>query len=298
MSTSMTPKNKRLGAGLDTMIPRKKDIGKKDTGIEANSLTEIDINKIEPNASQPRKKFNEDSLQELADSIKQHGLIEPLIVQESKNGFYEIIAGERRWRASRMAGVKQVPVVIKEYSSREVVEIALIENIQREDLNPIEEANAYKRLIEEFELKQDEVAESVGKSRTAITNYLRLLKLDERVQEMLVDEKIKNGHARALISLPKEQQYDAAVKVFDENLSARETESYVKKLLKGDTDTKPKKQSLENQAEFAQLQEQMKQVIGSKVLINRKNNDKGKIEIEYYSKDELDRIVEMLMNIK
>lgn len=294
----MTPKNKRLGAGLDTMIPRKKDSGKKDTGIDVNSLTEIDINKIEPNASQPRKKFNEDTLQELADSIKQHGLIEPLIVQESKNGFYEIIAGERRWRASRMAGVKQVPVVIKEYSSREVVEIALIENIQREDLNPIEEANAYKRLIEEFELKQDEVAESVGKSRTAITNFLRLLKLDERVQEMLVDEKIKNGHARALISLPKEQQYDAAMKVFDENLSARETESYVKKLLKGDTDTKPKKQSLENQAEFAQLEEQMKQVIGSKVLINRKNNDKGKIEIEYYSKDELDRIVEMLMNVK
>lgn len=294
----MTPKNKRLGAGLDTMIPRKKDSGKKDTEIDVNSLTEIDINKIEPNASQPRKKFNEDTLQELADSIKQHGLIEPLIVQESKNGFYEIIAGERRWRASRMAGVKQVPVVIKEYSSREVVEIALIENIQREDLNPIEEANAYKRLIEEFELKQDEVAESVGKSRTAITNFLRLLKLDERVQEMLVDEKIKNGHARALISLPMEQQYDAAMKVFDENLSARETESYVKKLLKGDTDTKPKKQSLENQAEFAQLEEQMKQVIGSKVLINRRNNDKGKIEIEYYSKDELDRIVEMLMNVK
>lgn len=294
----MTPKNKRLGAGLDTMIPRKKDSGKKDIGIDVNSLSEIDINKIEPNASQPRKKFNEDTLQELADSIKQHGLIEPLIVQESKNGFYEIIAGERRWRASRIAGVKQVPVVIKEYSSREVVEIALIENIQREDLNPIEEANAYKRLIEEFELKQDEVAESVGKSRTAITNFLRLLKLDERVQEMLVDEKIKNGHARALISLPKEQQYDAAIKVFDENLSARETESYVKKLLKGDNDTKPKKQSLENQAEFAQLEEQMKQVIGSKVLINRKNNDKGKIEIEYYSKDELDRIVEMLMNVK
>ncbi len=294
----MTPKNKRLGAGLDTMIPKKKDAGKKDTGIDANSLTEIDINKIEPNASQPRKKFNEDTLQELADSIKQHGLIEPLIVQKSKNGFYEIIAGERRWRASRMAGIKQVPVVIKEYSSREVVEIALIENIQREDLNPIEEANAYKRLIEEFELKQDEVAESVGKSRTAITNFLRLLKLDERVQEMLVDEKIKNGHARALISLPKEQQYDAAIKVFDENLSARETESYVKKLLKGDTDTKPKKQSLENQAEFSQLEEQMKQVIGSKVLINRKSNDKGKIEIEYYSKDELERIVEMLMNVK
>ncbi len=294
----MTPKNKRLGAGLDTMIPKKKDAGKKDTGIDANSLTEIDINKIEPNASQPRKKFNEDTLQELADSIKQHGLIEPLIVQKSKNGFYEIIAGERRWRASRMAGIKQVPVVIKEYSSREVVEIALIENIQREDLNPIEEANAYKRLIEEFELKQDEVAESVGKSRTAITNFLRLLKLDERVQEMLVDEKIKNGHARALISLPKEQQYDAAMKVFDENLSARETESYVKKLLKGDTDTKPKKQSLENQAEFSQLEEQMKQVIGSKVLINRKSNDKGKIEIEYYSKDELERIVEMLMNVK
>lgn len=294
----MTPKNKRLGAGLDTMIPRKKDVGKKDTGIDVKSLTEIDINKIEPNASQPRKKFNEDSLQELADSIKQHGLIEPLIVQESKNGFYEIIAGERRWRASRMAGIKQVPVVVKEYSSREVVEIALIENIQREDLNPIEEANAYKRLIEEFELKQDEVAESVGKSRTAITNFLRLLKLDEKVQEMLVDEKIKNGHARALISLPKEQQYDAAMKVFDENLSARETESYVKKLLKGDTDTKPKKKTLENQAEFAQLEEQMKQVIGSKVLINRKNNDKGKIEIEYYSKEELDRIVEMLMNVK
>ena len=221
-----------------------------------------------------------------------------MLVRKNKD-YYEIIAGERRWRAAKLAGIKEVPVIIKDYSEQEIVEIALIENIQRENLNPIEEAAAYKRLMEEFHLKQDVIAERVSKSRTAVTNSMRLLKLDERVQQMLVDEMLTTGHARALLAIEnKDEQHAAAVKVFDEKLNVRETEKLVKLLL---NPAEPKPEKEKNSAEdlvYEQLEEKIKGIIGSKVAIRRKNRDKGKIEIEYYSQEELERIVELLETVK
>lgn len=302
---------KGLGKGLDAMIPDK-GIDKK-TKVETKTVVKevikevvkevetVDINKIEPNTNQPRKMFNEDAIHELAESIKQHGLIEPLIVQKAKKGFYTIIAGERRWRAARIAGIKEIPVVIKDYTEQQVMEIALIENIQREDLNAIEEAEAYNRLIEEYHLKQDEVAERVSKSRVAITNSLRLLKLDERVRNMVIEDKIKSGHARALLAINDgEKQYQVAVQVFDNKLSVRETEKLVKKIL--NDQLKPEKKMTEqeeqNQLVYKNFEEKLKSVMGTKVNISHKGKGKGKIEIEYYSPDEFDRIVEMIMEIK
>ena len=261
----------------------------------------IDINKIEPNSNQPRKNFNEDKIHELAESIKQHGLIEPLIVQKGKKGFYTIIAGERRWRAAREAGVKEIPVVVKEYSDQQVMEIALIENIQREDLNAIEEAEAYERLIKDFNLKQDEVAERVSKSRVAITNSLRLLKLDPRVREMIIEDKIKSGHARALLSVTDpEEQYRLAVMIFDNSMSVRETEKMVKKYLADkDKPTKEvKKKDTQTELIYKDYEEKLKTVIGTKVNINNKGKGKGKIEIEYFSPDEFDRIIGMMMSMR
>lgn len=291
-----------LGAGIDSLIPKSKEEEKRERAKQVvkeviKETDKMDINKIEPNASQPRKNFNEDSLQELADSIKQHGLIEPLIVQEAEKGFFQIIAGERRWRAAKMAGLKEVPVIVKEYSDREVMEIALIENLQREDLNPIEEAEAFQRLIEEYQLKQDEVAERVSKSRAAVTNSLRLLKLDERVRSMIIEDKIKSGHARALLAIEnKEEQYEVALKVFDENLSVRETEKLVKKLQNPDVKKPEKKEDEQMKVVYASFEEKLKAAIGTKVNINHKDKDKGKIEIEYFSKDEFERIVELLLH--
>ena len=283
--------NKRgLGMGLDALIQPKEEISNRKTEETIiKEVDKIDINKIEPNSLQPRKSFNEDSLQELADSIKQHGMIEPLIVQKGKKGFYQIIAGERRWRASKIAGIKEVPVIVKEYSSQEVVEIALIENLQREDLNPIEEAEAYHSLIEEYNLKQDEVAEKVSKSRVAITNALRLLKLDARVREMLIEDKIKSGHARALLSIEDgDLQYETATRIFDEKFSVRETEKLVKKILNGDNKKEEKALEEDEQLKivYQGYEEKLKSIIGTKVHINRnKDGKKGKIEIEYYSPD-------------
>ncbi|MDD7403083.1 MAG: ParB/RepB/Spo0J family partition protein [Butyribacter sp.] len=298
------PAKKALGSGLDSLIPKTHEAenGKKKE-IVKEIIKEVDkvaINKIEPNASQPRKNFNEDSLQELADSIKQHGLIEPLIVQKGKKGFYQIIAGERRWRASKIAGLKEVPVIVKEYTNQEVMEIALIENIQREDLNPIEEAEAYQRLIEEYKLKQDEVAEKVSKSRVTITNSLRLLKLDERVRVMLIEDKIKSGHARALLAIEdKDVQYDTAVKIFDEKLSVRETEKLVKKILSGEEKKKGNTEENEQlKIVLSKFEEKLKAIIGTKVNINQKKNGKGKIEIEYYSTEEFERIMELMGQMK
>ena len=288
-----------LGKGLDSMIPNKRELIKKEVLIEENVSHEtfLDIHEIEPRKDQPRRIFEEDSLQELADSIKQYGIIQPLVVQK-RDELYEIIAGERRWRAARMAGVKKVPVIIREYSKQEIAEISLIENIQREDLNPIEEARAYQTLIQEFHLKQDELAEKVCKSRTAITNTMRLLKLDNRVQQMIMDDIISSGHGRTLLAIEDfELQYTLAAKIMDEKLSVRETEKLVKKLLK----EKPKKEEktkVENDFIFRDLEEKMKTIIGTKVAINRKKDGKGKIEIEYYSDEELERIVEMLIGIQ
>ena len=306
-----------LGKGLDALIPVKKPAEKvqsEQNQIKSNTTddkktvtaeipeenktaeTMIKISKIEPNRSQPRKNFNEDSLAELSDSIKQYGVLEPLLVSQKKD-YYEIIAGERRWRAAKQAGLKEVPVIIKEFSEQEAFEISLIENLQREDLNPIEEARAYKRLMEDYSLKQDEIGERVCKSRTAITNSMRLLKLSETVQQMLMDEMITAGHARAILPLPVEMQDMAANKVFDEKLSVRETEKYVRELLEPSKKKPEKKIDLAAEALYESLEDKMKTVLGTKVVINRRKNNKGKIEIEYYSKEELERIIDLINSI-
>ena len=241
--------------------------------------------------------FRSDALLELSESIKQFGILQPLLVSD-KGDYYEIIAGERRWRAAKLAGLKEVPVIIKEFNDQQVVEISLIENIQREDLNPIEEAMAYKRLIDEFKLKQDNIAERVSKSRTAVTNSLRLLKLDERVQQMLIDEMISAGHARAILAITdKDKQTSVAMKVFDEKLSVRETEKLVKHIVEPPKKTQKTVNTAED-AIYESLEEKMKGIMGTRVFIHRKKNNKGKIEIEYYSRDELERIIELFESIR
>lgn len=288
---------KGLGKGLDIMIPEQILENKEVHDDNVSRETLIHISEIEPNKSQPRKKFDEDALQELADSIKQYGIIQPLILQK-KDKYYEIIAGERRWRAARLAGIKEVPAIIKDYSPQEMVEIALIENIQREDLNPIEEALTYQRLIQEFNLKQDEVAEKVSKSRAAVTNALRLLKLDERVQQMLIDEMLSNGHARAILPIEDlEKQFNTACKVFDEKLSVRETEKLVKQILK-DKPLKEIAAVIEDEFIYRDLEERIRRIFGTKVSIHKKQKNTGKIEIEYYSDEELDRIMELFESLK
>ena len=304
----MAPK-RGLGRGLSNLIPTDdttEDVSSKTSKQQKTSTvvkTEVvkkveqtlNINRIEPNKNQPRKEFNEDALQELADSIKQFGVIEPLVVVKRK-GYYELIAGERRWRAARLAGLKEVPVVIKDYDDQQIVEIALIENIQREDLNPIEEAHAYERLIQEFNLTQDEVAERVSKSRTTVTNALRLLKLTEKVQQMLIDDMLSTGHVRALITITDPQlQYETAMYIFDKKLSVRETESYVKKLL----NKKPKEKTSEKEDSelsflYKAIENRLKESLGTKTTIKAKTKDSGKIEIEYYSQEDLERITQLL----
>ena len=253
---------------------------------------------IEPNRGQPRKDFNEESIGELADSIKKYGVLQPLLVQKSGD-HYEIVAGERRWRAAKEAGLKEVPVVIKEYTKQQAMEIALIENVQREDLNPIEEAQAYQQLMQEFELTQEEIAERVSRSRTAITNCMRLLKLDKRVQDMLIQGQLSSGHARALLALENpDAQYQLGLKIIDQRLSVREVEKLVKLLGKPKKQEKPKEEEKDLSFIFKDLEERMKQVMGTKVIINKKDRNKGRIEIEYYSEAELERIVELIESIK
>lgn len=289
-----------LGKGLDSLISNKVGVIEK---VEARKpeldkeVIFVKITKVEPNREQPRKNFDEDSLLELSESIKQHGILQPLLVQDKKD-YFEIIAGERRWRAAKMAGMKEVPVIIKKLSDREAVEISLIENIQREDLNPIEEALAFKRLLTEFHLKQDEVAERVSKSRTSVTNSIRLLKLDERVQQMVVDDMISTGHARALLSIEEhEKQYSLAQQIFDAKLSVRETEKLVKKI-QNQKQEQPKQQEENNMSLFYEdMEQKLKSIIGTKVAIHYKGKDKGKIEIEYYSNDELERIMDLFQSI-
>ena len=301
----MAVKKKGLGKGLDSLIPDNKSIksiqpakvsaSKKDEKAKDGVLM-MKTNEVEPNREQPRKNFDEDALLELADSIKQFGVLQPLLVRKRKD-YYEIIAGERRWRAAKMAGVKEVPAIIKEYTDQEILEIGLIENIQRENLNPIEEAIAYKRLLEEFNLKQDEVAERVSKSRTAVTNSMRLLKLNDKVQQMIIDDMISTGHARALLAIDDpELQYTLANRIFDEKLSVREIEKLVKEI-KNPKKQKEKKKP-ENEFIYRDLEEKMKDVFGTKVSIASKGKGKGKIEIEYYSDDELEHLFDMMMTIK
>lgn len=296
----MSIKNKHgLGKGLDSMIPAKKEKENVVTKVEDNVSREtfINITEIEPNREQPRRHFDEDSLFELAESIKQYGIVQPLILQK-RNEIFEIVAGERRWRAARIAGLKKVPAIIKNYTEREVLEIALIENIQREDLNPIEEASAYKKLIEEFKLKQDEVAERVSKSRVAITNSLRLLKLGENVQQMLVDELITSGHARALLSVPDQKlQDELATQILDQKLSVRDTEKMVKNVQKEKkVSTEKKKDNKVEQLVYKDLENKMTEALGTKVLISKKGKNKGTIILEYYSQEDLERITDILLS--
>ncbi len=291
-----------LGKGLDTMIPNKigGDVAKADNSRKPEidkDVVYVKIGKVEPNREQPRKNFDEDALLELSESLKQYGVLQPLLVQDKKD-YYEIIAGERRWRAAKLAGLKEIPVIIKKLTDQEIVEISLIENIQRENLNPIEEALAYKRLLKEFNLKQDEVAERVSKSRTAVTNSMRLLKLDERVQQMVIDELITTGHARTLLAIPdNEKQYALAQQIFDEKLSVRETEKLIKKMQNPKAEVSKNQEDTSMAVFYEDMEQKLKNIMGTKVSISHKDNKKGKIEIEYYSNDELERIVELFQTI-
>ena len=291
-----------LGKGLDSLIPTNvmmESEVKHATVSTASSPEEgkdgtlmVKLSKVEPNREQPRKNFDEDSLQELAESLKQFGMLQPILVQ-NRGDYYEIIAGERRWRAAKIAGLKEVPVIVRKLTDQEIVEISLIENIQREDLNPIEEAQAYKRLLTEFHLKQDEVAERVSKSRTAVTNSMRLLKLCDEVQKMVVDDMISTGHARALISIEDpEEQYLIAQKIFDEKLSVREVEKLVKDLHK--PPKPPKEENKTLQAIYQEISERLKQSLSTKVSVSAKQNGAGKIEIEFYNHEDLERLLERI----
>lgn len=305
----MAGKKMALGRGLNVLIPEQKkeeleaaapkEIIKevvKEVVREVEKEITLKVSDIEPNRNQPRQQFDEDGLEELAESIRQFGVVQPLIVQK-KEEYYEIIAGERRWRAARMAGLKEIPVIIRDYKEQMALEISLIENIQRENLNPIDEAKAYERLTQEFHLTQDEVAKRVSKSRTAITNIMRLLKLDERVQNMLQEDLISSGHARCLLGLKDyEKQYPTAIKIMDMGLSVREAEALVKKENKEEKEIK-KEENKEHDYLYRELEEHMKEKFGTKVLIKNKKNNKGKIEIEYYSQDDLERIIEMLQSV-
>ena len=293
-----------LGKGLDSLIPNavgeakinreaKEKAGEEKGGQE----TIVKISMVEPNRKQPRKNFDEDALQELSDSIKQFGLIQPILVQDRKD-HYEIIAGERRWRAAKLAGLKEIPVIIRNYSEREIMEISLIENIQREDLNPIEEAQAYKRLLEEFHLKQDEVAERVSKSRAAVTNSMRLLKLCDEVQQMLIDDMISTGHARALLAIENpEEQYNVAQKIFDEKLSVRDVEKLVKNLHKIERPSKKAPDDKAMEAIYLDIEEKLKARLSTKVTVTSKGQGAGKIEIEFYNHEDLDRLIDLMGNI-
>ncbi len=311
----MATRKPALGKGLESLIPNKaaekgsakaekkpaaaksKPAAAKAENAEAagkENILEMDILKVEPNRDQPRKHFDEDGILELADSIKRYGVLSPLLVQK-RDGYYEIVAGERRWRAAKRAGLKKVPVIVRDLSEREIVEIALIENIQREDLNPIEEAQAYRRLLEEFSLSQDEVAERVSKSRPTITNSLRLLHLDERVQQMLMEDLITAGHARALLGLEdKDAQYELAQRVLDEKLSVRNIEAEVRKA--NAKKPAPAEPALDPKMRlfYETLEESLKGKLGTKVRILPKDNRKGKLEIEYYSQDDLERIIDQI----
>ena len=300
-----------LGRGLDALFadaapveerrrPASVDEADKTSGANAaeseDRVLYIDINDIRPNSAQPRKNFDQDALNELADSIKQYGVIQPIVVQKIDD-YYEIIAGERRWRAAKIAKLKKIPVVIKNFSEQEIVEIALIENIQREDLNPIEEAEAYKRLIDEYNLKQEEMAERLSKSRTSITNSMRLLKLSSKVQKLVISGELSSGHARALIPVEDaKKQYTLALEIIKNKLSVRETEKLVKALL--EPKKKVKKAVPENDFVYRDIEGKIKDIVGTKVKINNKPGGKGKIEIEYYSTEDLERLIDLFEKMK
>ena len=278
---------KGLGKGLGALITSA------DTTSDETFVKEIKINEIEPNANQPRKSFDNEKLVQLSESIKQHGVVQPIIVKKEENT-YKIIAGERRWRAARLAGLTSVPVVVRDVSNKQVMEMALIENIQREDLNPIEEAEAYERLMKEYNLTQEEISNTVGKSRPAIANSLRLLNLNGKLKAYVINEEISSGHARALLAIDDVKlQEKIAEEIIDKELNVRETEKIIKKMLS--KDKKPKQAKLTE--ELADIEDKLKNIFGTKVKL-LSNNKKGKIMIEYYSNEELERILELVASIK
>lgn len=278
---------KGLGKGLGALISAADDDVSTQSGV-----MEIKINEIEPNVDQPRKNFDDEKLEQLSESIKKHGIVQPIIVKK-EDDTYRIVAGERRWRAARLAGLTTVPVVVKELSNRQVMEIALIENIQREDLNPIEEAEAYERLLNEFNMTQEDLSMSVGKSRSAIANTIRLLGLTDKVKNLLIGQDITSGHARALLSISNKDLLEKACdEILEKNLTVRETENLVKKYL---SDNKKDKKENNNE-EFIKIEENLQSIFGTKVRL-MSNNKKGKIMIEYYSNDELERILELVNTI-
>ena len=300
----MAAKKGGLGKGLDALIPTSKNVGDKKNQIssvldakEGEQVHIVKITQVEPNKDQPRKTFSEDELQELSDSIKQVGLINPIIVQDRKSDkdHYMIIAGERRWRASRMAGLTEIPIVIRHYTEKEIVEISLIDNLQRTDLNPIEEALTYKKLLDDFGMKQDEVAERVSKSRSAVTNSVRLLKLCENVQQMIIDELISEGAARALIGVEDpDKQYELAQQIYDKGLNVREVEKMVKDLGKGPKKSSSSKTDEKLETIYREYEEKLKKAVGTKIAISSKGDGSGKLEIDFYSHDDLDRITSLL----
>ncbi len=297
-----------LGKGLDVLIPNTfpretekenlstivdKAVDKSEDKRENKGERLVRLSQIEPNREQPRKHFDEDSLTELAESIRQYGVISPLLVKK-KGDYYEIIAGERRWRAAKLAGISQVPVMVKEYNDREAMEVALIENIQREDLNPMEEAQAYQKLMNEFQLRQEDLAERLSRSRSAIANRLRLLKLSPRVQELVARGEISEGHARALLGLEKvKEQEEAAALILQGGLSVRETEKLVRKML-NPPEEKTEEWSEAERLIYQQLEEELQAKMGTRVSIRRKDKEKGKIQIDYYSLEELERLMDLL----
>ncbi|WP_294375681.1 ParB/RepB/Spo0J family partition protein [uncultured Clostridium sp.] len=279
-----------LGKGLSALIPE-------DVKVESEEIKEgkmmIPLNKIKNDNNQPRKAFDNDKIVELTESIKTHGIIQPLILRKSDDESYIIVAGERRWRAAKMAGLKEVPAIIMELSEMDVLEISLIENIQRQDLNPIEEALAYKKLINDFKITQEDLSKRIGKSRTAITNTMRLINLDSRVQQYIIEGIISEGHGRALLGIKDEEvQYELSQKVIDENLSVRELERMVKKIVEG-KNKEEKTTTVELNPYYKNIKNQLQDYFGTKVNISNKNN-KGKIEIEYYSEDDLQRILDII----
>lgn len=297
----MAKGSRGLGKGLDSLIPKGTMESVTKSEVVSNEKEEIKgvetvvkITMVEPNRKQPRKTFDEDALQELSDSIKQFGVIQPILVQDRKD-HYEIIAGERRWRAAKLAGLKEVPVIVRDYSEQEIMEISLIENIQRENLNPIEEAQAYKRLLTEFHLKQDELAEKVSKSRAAITNSVRLLKLSDEVQQMLISNMISTGHARALLAIENaEDQYVIAQKIFDERLNVRDVEKIVKNLNKAPKILTKNTKNETMEVVYRDIENRLKERLSTKVSVISKGDGAGKIEIEFYNNEDLDRLIDMI----
>ncbi|MBQ9549181.1 MAG: ParB/RepB/Spo0J family partition protein [Lachnospiraceae bacterium] len=287
-----------LGRGLDALIPDSVEVG---SNAERKTETEnkdqilwVKLSRLEPDPDQPRKDFGEDEINELADSIKTHGVFQPLLVQKKDRG-YMIVAGERRWRAAKIAGLKEVPVIVREFNEQEKVEIQLLENLQRQKLNPIEEGQAYKRLLSDYGLKQDELGERIGKNRVTITNAMRLLKLDQRVQQMVIEGKLRQGHARSLLPITDaDKQYEMALRIFDEEMTVREIEKMVRDFVKPPKKKAPKKDNEALDLILRKYEDEVRESVGAKVSIKAKDSKRGRIEIEYYSQEELEELVKKL----